>query len=293
MSLPNLKKLRAEEAATLALVIEEELASARRRLLVRYDARSVERVFDDVQRKLERNLRLGIITTVERVRELLDEAVGRQTKGFPFLIASVKAHSDVILGSSVLTFMALRNHLIRARETMHQLLLLGERDAGYSLLRGRNIVVPGVQKSNLADVRDLLPRVRALGTSAVINTAHTTHRDIMVAAPQVRAVQWMLSTFRGSPKYRPDECDILALQDFYGLGPGVYPVDKVPNLPHLNDLCYLRSVTRPFAEFGEPKPNPGLVLTFPTTLGVESLGPGMQMRARARAWRVVLAAHTG
>jgi len=32
-------------------------------------------------------------------------------------------------------------------------------------------------------------------------------------------------------------CDILAGQNLYGLGPGGYPVDEVPDTPHPNDLC--------------------------------------------------------
>lgn len=294
MSLPNLKKIRAEEAAALALLIEVEIARARRRLLVKYDARSIERIFDDVQRSLERGLRMGITNTVLRVRGMIDEAVARQNKdSFPYLLPPADTHAKEILGASLLTFMSMRNWLLRAKETLHRLILLDEKSAGITLLEGRPALSKQLPKSDMTDVRALTKRVRGLGTSAVVNTAHTAHRDALVAAPQVLAVRWRLNSVRGQPKYRPDECNILATQDFYGLGGGVYPANKVPNLPHLNDRCWLQSVTRAFSKFGEPKPSPDLLLMFPTTEGVESLGPGMQMRARRRAMRVVLAAHTG
>lgn len=50
----------------------------------------------------------------------------------------------------------------------------------------------------------------------------------------VKGVKWNLS---GShPK--EDICDEWATQDLYGLGPGVYPIDKVPP-GHVQCLCYL------------------------------------------------------
>lgn len=39
-----------------------------------------------------------------------------------------------------------------------------------------------------------------------------------------------------------DVCDLLAGQDLYGLGPGGYPVDQVPDIPHPSDLCTLTAI---------------------------------------------------
>lgn len=36
---------------------------------------------------------------------------------------------------------------------------------------------------------------------------------------------------------QPDVCDLLAAQNLYGLGPGGYPLDEVPETPHPNCLC--------------------------------------------------------
>lgn len=53
------------------------------------------------------------------------------------------------------------------------------------------------------------------------------------------AFQWKLST--GHPFC--DICDLHAHADLYGMGPGIFPKDKVPRLPvHPNCMCHLRPV---------------------------------------------------
>ena len=53
------------------------------------------------------------------------------------------------------------------------------------------------------------------------------------------AFQWKLST--GHPFC--DICDLYANADLYGMGPGIFPKDKVPRLPvHPNCMCHLRPV---------------------------------------------------
>jgi hypothetical protein len=53
----------------------------------------------------------------------------------------------------------------------------------------------------------------------------------------------------------PDECDALAFSDFYGLGPGNYPVTDVPAPPHPWDRCERVPGVVP-SKAGEPKPLP-------------------------------------
>ena len=64
------------------------------------------------------------------------------------------------------------------------------------------------------------------------------HRESYIAStrsqPYVKGYRWSLSP---SGRHRPDVCDVLAGQDLYGLGPGGYPVDQVPDIPHPSDLC--------------------------------------------------------
>lgn len=56
----------------------------------------------------------------------------------------------------------------------------------------------------------------------------------------VVAFQWKLSA--NHPRY--DICDFYANADLYGLGKGVYPKDKFPNLPaHPHCMCHIRPMT--------------------------------------------------
>lgn len=70
--------------------------------------------------------------------------------------------------------------------------------------------------------------------------------------PLVAAVRWQLSPDRGT-QVLPDECDLLAKADWYGLGPGIYPVTHVPAPPHPFDRCERMPVARTWAGREEPK----------------------------------------
>jgi hypothetical protein len=104
------------------------------------------------------------------------------------------------------------------------------------------------------------------------------------ADPFVGAVQWTLSPDRGS-QVTPDQCDILAGGDFFGLGPGIYPVNKVPAPPHPFDRCERRPVPRAYALAQQPKPNPSrLVSAHAVDLDFEDrLTPAAAARIRALA----------
>jgi hypothetical protein len=55
------------------------------------------------------------------------------------------------------------------------------------------------------------------------------------------AYQWMLSGRH--PRY--DICDMYAKANLYGMGPGIFPKDKVPRLPaHPHCMCFLKPVIR-------------------------------------------------
>lgn len=80
--------------------------------------------------------------------------------------------------------------------------------------------------------------------------AETEHfaRDVMV-----RAQQRVLAPDRGTLK-APDECDVLAMTDFYGLGPGVYPVAAMPPEPHPYGRCENVPVTSDSPVLRPPSP---------------------------------------
>jgi hypothetical protein len=92
------------------------------------------------------------------------------------------------------------------------------------------------------------------------NARHEAEVQAWIADPLVGAVQWTLSPNRGT-QTTPDECDVLASTDFYGLGAGVYPVDKVPPPPHPFDRCELLPVVRPVGDMGKNKPSPARAIT--------------------------------
>lgn len=93
--------------------------------------------------------------------------------------------------------------------------------------------------------------------SEIHNARSEAEVQHFIEDPLIEAVAWRLSPDRGSNR-GPDACDALAENDFYGLGPGVYPVDKVPLPPHPFDRCERVPITRPLARANDPKPSPGL-----------------------------------
>lgn len=126
--------------------------------------------------------------------------------------------------------------------------------------------------------------------------AVTTLQDMRGAAeveafirdPYVKAVLWQLSPNRGT-QTSPDECDLLAKGDYYGLGVGVFPVTQVPNSPHPFDRCERVPVVRPFSEGGSPKPNPARIRTpYDVTLpNANRLSPRALERAKESALRAM------
>lgn len=107
--------------------------------------------------------------------------------------------------------------------------------------------------------RKMAHNARRIAYSEVHNAraeAETTH---FALDPMVEAVQWTLSPYRGQVVV-PDVCDMLAQANWYGLGPGLFPVTKVPPSPHPFDRCERVPVTRRADQAADPKPNPGRVL---------------------------------
>jgi len=71
----------------------------------------------------------------------------------------------------------------------------------------------------------------------------TSIKDYM-ENPYIEAVQWLLANNR--LKMYEDECDCndIAYEDVYGLGRGIYPIDKVPDRPHVMCMCTIAPITR-------------------------------------------------
>jgi hypothetical protein len=83
---------------------------------------------------------------------------------------------------------------------------------------------------------------RRISFSEIHNARREAEAQHFAADPFIRAVRWTLAPDRGSANI-PDECDVLAVIDAYGMGPGIYPVNKVPGSPHPFDRCEIEPVT--------------------------------------------------
>ena len=122
----------------------------------------------------------------------------------------------------------------------------------------------GLDEVNLARLEDatlrhaagnLLHNANRIAFTEIHNARAEAEVTAFAADPFVQAVARRLAPDRGS-QVEPDECDVLAGVDFYGLGEGVYPVDEVPPLSHPWDRCENVPVVRGTAAAGEPKPMP-------------------------------------
>lgn len=116
----------------------------------------------------------------------------------------------------------------------------------------------GLEGLTLTDLRQVNPNAagalryntRRIAISETHNARFEAEVQSFARDPFVRAVFWRLAPDRGALD-GPDECDVLAAEDFYGLGPGTYPVDKVPAPPHPFDRCETVPATQ-----DEPAPKP-------------------------------------
>lgn len=107
------------------------------------------------------------------------------------------------------------------------------------------------------------------------------------ADPLVEAVRWTLAPDRGAVK-TPDVCDVLATVDWYGMGPGVFPIDRVPLSPHPFDRCERVPVLRSVTAARTPKPDPSLAVQPETvTLPTSGLTPAAVLRLRAEVVRAI------
>jgi hypothetical protein len=107
------------------------------------------------------------------------------------------------------------------------------------------------------DLRGAASRMRSNSLRIAYSEVHNARAEAELQAfaldPLVGAIRWELSPFRGS-QADPDPCDAFAVNDWYGLGKGVYPLDAVPLPPHPRDRCERIPVMRPPEEWSQPKP---------------------------------------
>jgi len=69
----------------------------------------------------------------------------------------------------------------------------------------------------------------------------TSYVEQAKSLPFVKGIKWN----RSRTEYDCSVCHNLATADLYGLGPGVYPPDKAPTMPHPHCRCYYTTVLMP------------------------------------------------
>ena len=88
-----------------------------------------------------------------------------------------------------------------------------------------------------------------LARTEINNAYWESARRASIESPVVKGIRWELSARH--PKY--DVCDLLANENLFGLGAGVYPAEYLPAKPHPNCLCYQIDILRDVDEWDEPK----------------------------------------
>ncbi len=99
---------------------------------------------------------------------------------------------------------------------------------------------------------------------------HEAEVDAFARDPLVHGIRWTLSPNRGTQK-GPDECDILAFRNSYGLGKGVFPVRSVPSKPHPLDRCELIPIVVRGKNASKPKPEGDWKASF-DMIGISGAG---------------------
>lgn len=118
--------------------------------------------------------------------------------------------------------------------------------------------------------REAIMQARKIGYAARMiartEVAHAFHEGDRVSSkrsPVVKALKWNLS-----PRHpAQDICDVYAGVDLHGLGPGVYPPEYLPPLPHPHDLCFMTHELRKPGEWRKPKEDP----TAPAGVSAEAM----------------------
>lgn len=78
-----------------------------------------------------------------------------------------------------------------------------------------------------------------LARTEINNSFHAISVNQVAEAPWITGMKWHLS--RSHPK--SDDCDALANEDRFDMGPGVFPTEQVPRKPHPQCFCYVTPIS--------------------------------------------------
>jgi len=112
-------------------------------------------------------------------------------------------------------------------------------------------VLKDVEPEDLAARRpQLWNRVKRNGTDSLPRVLDEVAKDLAAESPAVQLASWELSSRHDGLRSSPDECDILARQDLYDFGPGLYHPRTTPSHPHTNCECSIAIVTKDPSDWG-------------------------------------------
>jgi hypothetical protein len=98
--------------------------------------------------------------------------------------------------------------------------------------------------------RSLMSDARRIAVSEINAAHHEADAIASARSPLIDNVRWQVSGRHPNLPSTPDRCDILAAEDYYGLGKGVFPSTAIPPLPHPYCLCKTFPIIKPIAEWG-------------------------------------------
>ena len=279
--------------------------------------RIVQRVYADLERRLSLLASDGVRVQFTEIKSILDDATYQEIRRIPGVSARLvfqprpplqAAAAFLARPGTAESFLTLAVDVQDAARGVDAVIgealvkqwspeLLARRIRPF--IRGRSAFTAEelhdlrrIPASKREAARQLQYKTRRIAITEMGNAAHEAQVQAMIEAPQVESARWRLSPVRGTQQDKPDECDILAGQDLYGIGRGIFPLNRVPVRPHPNDRCWLQSVTRAPGRWREAKPQPKLV-NRPTNEGLEGLTPAAQEAAILSATRAIYAGIQG
>lgn len=97
---------------------------------------------------------------------------------------------------------------------------------------------------SMQSASQLYRNVKRIVSHEVAAIADETGKTLTALNPAVDLVKWELSSRHASLESSPDACDVLARNDPYGYGPGLYHPKTVPSLPHPHCECSQSAVMK-------------------------------------------------
>jgi hypothetical protein len=137
----------------------------------------------------------------------------------------------------------------------------------------------GLESRDVSKLGEMQYDAKRIAVSETLNALREATAMALDGSIVVDAVQWQVSGRHAGLPSSPDECDILAEADLYGLGPGWYPPSRIPVAPHPFCGCTTGGTRlRHPSQWDKPRPAaPGLAIDW------ASFDPASHV-SRAEGW---------